>query len=77
MILDISKEIPTYMDPIYRPPPRPTEIPLWKIPRKLTDLDTDINTDFEENSLIKKVLYQKYIKGQIGHISKNHHSWIV
>ena len=38
------------MDPIYRPPPKPSEIPLQEIPRKHTDLDTGINMDFEENS---------------------------
>ena len=38
------------MDPIYSPPPMPTEIPLQEIPRKFTDLDTDINMDFKENS---------------------------
>ena len=37
-------------DPIYRPPPKPAAIPLQEIPRILTDLDTDINTDFKENS---------------------------
>ena len=56
-IEDISRKIPTYPDPIYRPPPKPTEIPLQEIPRKLMDFDMDINTDFEENSPIKKVLY--------------------
>ena len=30
-------------------PPKPTEIPFQEIPRKLLDLDTDINTDFEDN----------------------------
>ena len=30
------------------PPLNP--LPLQEIPRKLTDLDTDINTDFDENS---------------------------
>ena len=49
-IQDISREIPAYTDPIYRPPPEPAEIPLQEIPRKLIDLDTDINTDFEEKS---------------------------
>ena len=47
------KEIPAYADPIYRPPPTPTEIPLQVIPRKLKDLDIDtleeeINMDFEK-----------------------------
>ena len=50
MIQDISEEILTYQDPIYRPPPKPPEMPLQEIPRKLTDLDKDINMDFKENS---------------------------
>ena len=46
-IQDISREISAYADPIYRPPPKPTEIPLQEIPRKLMDLGTDINMEFE------------------------------
>ena len=38
-----------YPDPIYRPPPKPTEMPLQEVPRNLSDLDTDINMDFKEN----------------------------
>ena len=30
-----GREIPAYVDPIYRPPPKPTEIPLQEIPRKV------------------------------------------
>ena len=45
----ISRDIPPYPDPIYRPPPRPPDIPLQGTPRKLIDLDSDINIDFEEN----------------------------
>ena len=59
---DTRREIPAYDDPIYRPPPKPTVIPLQEVPRKLTDLDTDINMDFEENSTIKKVSYKKHTK---------------
>ena len=52
---DIRREIPAYADAIYRLPPKPTEIPLWVIPRKLIEsdidvLEPDINMDFEENS---------------------------
>ena len=52
---DVRREIPAYADPIYRPPPRPSEILLRVIPRKLMDSDIDafehdINMDFEENS---------------------------
>ena len=39
-IQDTSREIPAYADPIYRPSPKLTEIPLQEIPRKLMDLDT-------------------------------------
>ena len=39
-----------YPDPLYRPSPKPNDIPLQEIPRKLMHLDTDINTGFEENS---------------------------
>ena len=46
----MRREISVYADPIYRPPPKPTEISLQEIPRKVTDLDTHINMDFEENS---------------------------
>ena len=47
-VQDISGEIPIYLDPIYRPPTKPTEISLQESPRKLMDLDTDINTDLKE-----------------------------
>ena len=48
-IKNISRDIAPYPDTIYRPPPKPTEIPLKETLRKLMDLDTNINTDFEEN----------------------------
>ena len=53
-IQDISREIPMYQDPIYRTHPTPTEIPLQVVTRKLMDLETDINTDFRENSLYQE-----------------------
>ena len=46
----VCRELPPYSDPMYRPHPKPTEIPLQGTPRKLTDLDTDINIDFKESS---------------------------
>ena len=49
-VQNINREILTYPDPISRPPPKLTEIPLQEIPRKLMDLSTDVNMDFEENS---------------------------
>ena len=63
MTQDINGEIPMYPDPIYGPPSKPTEIPLQEVPRNLPDLDTEINTDFEENSPYQEVVisetYQK------------------
>ena len=57
----MSREFPPYPDPIYRPPPKTAEIPLWETLRKLMDLDTDINTDFEENSPYEEgVISQTY-----------------
>ena len=52
---DIRREIPVYVDPIYRPLPKPTEIPSQVMPRKfwtqtLYALGKDINIDFKENS---------------------------
>ena len=46
---DISRDIPAYIGPNYKPPPK-NEIPLQEIVRKLMDLDIDINIDFKENS---------------------------
>ena len=77
-IQNISREIPAYTDPIYRHPPKPAEITLQEIPRKLMDLDTDIKMDFKENFPLSKRCYiRNNIKDQIGHISKNHQNCIV
>ena len=54
-IQNISREIPTYPDPIYRPSPKPTEIPLQEIPRKLMDLDVDVNRDFKGRCHIRNI----------------------
>ena len=40
-IQDIRREKQAYADPIYRPPPKPTEITTHFIPRKTLDLDID------------------------------------
>ena len=49
-IQDVSKEIPIYLDPGYRPPPKPVRTPIPKIPGILSDIDPELNTNFEENS---------------------------
>ena len=53
-IQDISREIPTYPDPIYRPPPKPTEIPRQELPRNVSDFDPEMNTALEENSIFQQ-----------------------
>ena len=60
-IQDISRKIPVYPDPIYRSPPKPTDIPIQEVPRNLLDLDPEINTDFKENSPLQDgVISEKY-----------------
>ena len=61
IIQDASREIPVYVDPIYKPPPRPTEISLQEIPRKLTDID--MNMDFKENPPYQEgVISETYLR---------------
>ena len=31
-ILDVRREIPIYLDPTYRPPPKPVKLPIPKVP---------------------------------------------
>ena len=50
LIQDVSREVPRYPDPVYRPPPKLTEISIQEIPRQLSDFDPEINMDFEGNS---------------------------
>ena len=40
-VQDTRREIPAYAEPIFRPPPKPMEIPLQVIPRKHVDSDFD------------------------------------
>ena len=62
---DIRREILAYADPIYRPPPKPNEIPTQVTPKKIpySDIDTleeDINTEFEENPPYQGVISEIY-----------------
>ena len=47
-IQDVSKEIPIYPDPVYRPLPKPVNTATPEIPGSLSDIDPELNTDFEE-----------------------------
>ena len=50
IIQDTSKEIPFYPDPGYRLPPEPIKIPVPKIPGSVSDINPELNMDFEDNS---------------------------
>ena len=43
-----------YPDPIYRPLPKPAEIPIPEVPRSLFNFDPEINKDFEEKFTISR-----------------------
>ena len=50
IIQDIAKEIPIYPDPIYRSLPKPVKTLITGIPGSLLDIDSELNTDFEDKS---------------------------
>ena len=58
---------------MYRPPPKPVEIQLQEIPRKLADVDTNINMDFEENSPYQE---ERHTRNLIDLIFRSHQNWI-
>ena len=63
---DTWREIPDYTDPIYRPPPKPTEIHLQVIPGRLTDLDIDAKKSSKGNT------FTCNCKGNTGRIFNQH-----
>ena len=66
------RPIPPYHEPFFRPPPRPPDETAVKDSRKdLQDLDMDRKIEFEENSPIRKVLFQRLMKGLTSHSFKN------
>ena len=54
IIQDVSKEIPIYQNPVYRPPPKPVKTFISEIPGSLFDIDPEMNTNFEEIFHFKK-----------------------
>ena len=61
IIQDVAKEIPTYPDPVYRPPPKPVKTSVPEIPGRLLDIYLELNTDFEDNSQFQEgVISQMY-----------------
>ena len=55
----MSKDIPFYPDPTYRPPPNPVKIPTSEGPENIY-ISTEINIDFRENSLFQGVISEMY-----------------
>ena len=52
-----------YPDPIYRPLPKPVEIPISEVPINISDLDLEINMDFNESSPFQEdVISEMYQK---------------
>ena len=49
MMQKISKDIPFYPDPTYRPHPKPVRIPMLEVPGNI-DINLELYTGFEENS---------------------------
>ena len=54
MMQYVSREIPFYPDPVYRPPPKPVKTPIPQIPGSISDINTKLNMDIEENSPYKE-----------------------
>ena len=60
MMQKISKDIPFYPDPVYRPPPKPVKIP---VPEFLgyMDINPELNINFKENSAVQEdVILETY-----------------
>ena len=49
----IGKDIPFYSNPVYKPPPKPKEIPLSKLQENI-DINPELSMDFEENCLFQE-----------------------
>ena len=71
----LIKDIPFYPDPTYRPPPKPMRTPMPESSES-TDINPEINTDFEENSPFQEgiisEMYQRPNK-KISHGIKTNH----
>ena len=48
-IQDVAREITIYTDPVYRPLLKTVKTSVPKIPGNLSDIDPELNMDFEDN----------------------------
>ena len=61
IIQNVGREVPLYPDPVHRPPPKPIKTSIPEIPGSTSDIDTELNTDFEDNSPFQEgVISEKY-----------------
>ena len=49
----ISKDIPFYSNPVYRPPSKPINIPMSELPENI-GINPELNMDFEEKLSIPR-----------------------
>ena len=60
MMQIISKDIPFYPNPTYRPHLKPVRIPMSDVPGNI-DINPELNTDFEENFPFQEgVIWETY-----------------
>ena len=58
MMQKISKDIPFYPNPTYRPPPKPVRIPMSEVPENI-DINPERNTEFDENFAFQQGVISK------------------
>ena len=66
----ISKDIPFYPDPTYRPPPKPVRIPMSEVPGNIDINPWNSILISKKIPIFKKVLYWKHTKDQINNFSQ-------
>ena len=76
MMQNISKDIPFYPDPTYRPPPKPVSIPMSEVSENI-DIDQELNTNFEENSPFQEGVVSEMYQRPDKSLSKNLENWKV
>ena len=53
-IKDVGKEIHIYPDSVYWTPPKQVKTSICHVPGSLLDIELELNTDFEDNSLFQE-----------------------
>ena len=62
MMQRISKDIPFYPDPVYRPTPKPVQISMPEFPGNM-DINPEHNNNFKENSPFKEDVISETYQG--------------